>query len=661
MRLQKLTLIILSLVGLALASCERKYDAPLLTEPTVKVGEEGMLTIAEYKEKYKDVSSEGKLIEENFAIRAVVVGNDISGNIYKQIYVQDATGGISIGIDQNNISNDYKVGQEVFIKLQGLAATSFAGQVQIGMVKTSSNRIPYEVAKQHILKDKWPSIEKAKPTVTTIGQINDAMVGTLIQLENVYFTLGGEKTFGDQAFNNVNRDLKDTKGNKIYVRNSKYATFSNDVMPKGNGTVVAVLSKFNKDYQLSIRSIDDVFGFTGKDPITDGNTPEEPSKPDTPAPSVGSVIYSEDFAQNLGKMTAKSVLGDQSWRVNTQYKNANISGFFGGKSNANEDWLVSPVLDLSKATSASISFSHAINKGNVANMKTEQTLWVSTNYTGDVKSATWTQVTIPTYPSGTDWTYVPSGNINLPASVLGQAKVVFAFKYICTDASSANWQIRDLKVTSAGGKLAEGSTPTPTPEPQPQPQPQPEPQPEPQPAPAGLLFPGSDFNDWAAFESSLNKYKVQNGEKSANGRSGNALLINKSTDKNAYVFTAEAPKNGKKSGNAIVFYIKGTSNKSISMNVYLSTGTNSYVAYNLDAVGGEGHTVTPADGDIVLQPMTGQYANSYAKGSIDTKGQWIKVTLNIKGQALATSGNFFALKIAKQSTNNLLIDDITIE
>lgn len=298
MKLNKLSIIsFATLLGLGFASCERVYDAPLLTEPKVTVGEEGIITIAQYKEKYKSVPRDGQLIEEDFAIRAVVVGNDISGNIYKQIYVQDATGGISIGIDQNNIANDYRVGQEVFIKLQGLAATSYGGVVQIGMMKTSSNRIPYEVAKAHILKDKWPNVENAQPKKVKISQFTDEMVGTLIELENVYFELGGTAPFGDQEYNAVNRNLKDTSGNTLYVRNSKYATFANDIMPKGNGTVVGILSKFNNDYQLFIRSAEDCYGFSGKDPVTGGGPTPDPVVPDPqPDPTAGALLFAgSDF------------------------------------------------------------------------------------------------------------------------------------------------------------------------------------------------------------------------------------------------------------------------------------------------------------------------------------------------------------------------------
>ena len=655
---RQLIIALVALIGLAFASCEREYDAPLLTEPTVEIGDEGIITIAKYKEMFTSVPEEGKIIEEDFAIRAVVVGNDISGNIYKQIYVEDATGGLSIGIDQNNIANDYPVGQEVVIKLQGLAATSYGGVIQLGMNNNNpkNTRIPYEIAKKHLLKNKWPDAKKAMPKVTTMGSITDAMIGTLIQLEGVYFEKGGELNYADQEMNAVNRILRDKSGKSLYVRNSKYATFANDKLPKGNGTVVAILSKFGSDYQLFLRSADDCFGFSGKEPETSGGT-------DTPTPdqpSTGAVIYSEEFAKDLGKMTAINVAGAQTWRVNTAYKNANMSGFADGKSNANEDWLVSPAFDLTAAKSFAINFEHTINKGNVANMKSEQTLWASDNYSGDVKSATWTQVTITTYPTGTDWNYVKSGNINLPASLLGKANVVFAFKYLATDASSANWQIRALKVTSDGGKLTAGGT---TPTPQPQPEPNPNPNPE-QPATGKLLFPGADFEDWSLMEKGKSLLfplgKIV--EQSPNGRNGKALHINGTPAGNDYMITAAGA--GEKSGSTITLYINGKAGKSLSFMVYKEDG--SLAVFNLDEFGTKGHVISPADGEIILKPTEKTFndkpANSYANGSIDTQGKWLKITLDISSfSKLAKEKNLFSIKVGKAVAYDLLIDDITIQ
>jgi hypothetical protein len=95
-----------------------------------------------------------------------------------------------------------------------------------------------------------------------------------------------------------------------------------------------------------------------------------------------------------------------------------------------------------------LSFNHTINKGIVANMHAKHTLWFSTNYiSGAPSTATWTQVTIPTFPTGADWTFVSSGKISLPAAVYGKSNVHFAFKYVSTTYESSTWEIEDLVVS----------------------------------------------------------------------------------------------------------------------------------------------------------------------------------------------------------------------
>ena len=157
-------------------------------------------------------------------------------------------------------------------------------------------------------------------------------------------------------------------------------------------------------------------------------------------------IFSEPFTGTLGNFTAYSVTGSLLW-LGTTY-GATMTGFVStGVYEANEDWLISPAINLTGKTSAVLSFMHTINKGNVANVQTNHTLYVSTNYTsGSPSTATWTQVTIPTYPTGADWTFVNSGNIALPASVLGNSNCRFAFKYLCTTAESASWEIKTVKI-----------------------------------------------------------------------------------------------------------------------------------------------------------------------------------------------------------------------
>lgn len=167
----------------------------------------------------------------------------------------------------------------------------------------------------------------------------------------------------------------------------------------------------------------------------------------------------------------------------------------------------------------------------------------------------------------------------------------------------------------------------------------------------GLLFTGSDFEDWSAFIGSLNSYGLLSHgvQSTTGGRNGSsALHITGSTSANEYLFTALAGASIPASATKIVLYLKGTATgKSLSLNVYSADATGGYYKFNLGDCTGNTNLAASSQ-------------NSYT-GSIDTGGQWIKVTLDITGYNLNTTGNLFALKTSSSATYDLYVDDITFE
>ena len=181
-------------------------------------------------------------------------------------------------------------------------------------------------------------------------------------------------------------------------------------------------------------------------------------------------------------------------------------------------------------------------------------------------------------------------------------------------------------------------------------EPTPDPDPEPQPTPGELLFQGADFEDFAAFTGTLNNFGLQSYATAAAGagRNGSTALHIKGTPaKNDYLFTAMNNAGKDFSGKTkISFYIKGTAaGKSISCNVY--TGGRNYKAFNVGDVNNADVNVSVA-------------ANNQYAGTI-TADDWVKVTLDITGLTLPTSGDLFAFKVGKEVAWDLYVDDITIE
>jgi len=156
-----------------------------------------------------------------------------------------------------------------------------------------------------------------------------------------------------------------------------------------------------------------------------------------------SVHYAENFAASLGDFTPYSVAGERTWYHNGSY-GAYISGYSGGNT-ANEDWLISPPFDLQNHLSAQLSFEHALNYCATQYIESSASLWMSNDYVAGTSPATtnWTQVAIPAMPSGSDWTYVGSGAIAVPATLLHD-NFRFAFKYTSNSAVAATWEIKNL-------------------------------------------------------------------------------------------------------------------------------------------------------------------------------------------------------------------------
>jgi len=149
----------------------------------------------------------------------------------------------------------------------------------------------------------------------------------------------------------------------------------------------------------------------------------------------------------LGGMYTESVSGDYNWQYNSQYGAKCVDK--GG-----EDWLLTPAYDLSMAGTVTLSFDHTI--GYAIDMPNQQTLWVTSDYS-DVAGSEWKQLTIPTYPSGTNWTFVHA-TVNVPLTKVG-ANTVFGFKYAVPNDESTKkptWEIKNLQVSVTCEELPSG-------------------------------------------------------------------------------------------------------------------------------------------------------------------------------------------------------------
>ncbi|WP_293887523.1 MULTISPECIES: DUF5689 domain-containing protein [unclassified Sphingobacterium] len=270
-------------IGLILftGACKRDPEAPLLTQP-IYDGPNANTTIAALKEKYASIN-DPKVIDEDLVIKALVTGNDISGNIYKQLYIQDETAAINLGVDQNSMYTTFRAGQEVYISLKGLSMVKYGGELQIGFSGTNANRIAWEIFKQHTKGSGWPNAANLTPLEVDLSKLDASMVNKLVIIKNVRFNNGGVNAFAGGTAT-VSEVVKDANGKTLDVRNSNFSTFAKEILPKGNGTLVGILGRYNGGWQLFLRDKTDVIDFDGTDA---GTTPTDPE--------TGGTLFSETF------------------------------------------------------------------------------------------------------------------------------------------------------------------------------------------------------------------------------------------------------------------------------------------------------------------------------------------------------------------------------
>lgn len=270
---------------LSATSCVGDYEMPDLPAPSYD-GPEANITIAEYRARFGSAAS-GTLIEDDLVLRATVTGDDEGGNIYKQLIVEDGTGGISVQVDANNLFNTYHVGQEIYLDLKGLYVSVYGGELQIGYA--NGDRIPSDTFDEHAHRNGWPHPENVKPKeVSDISTLNNDVNGnvfTLVRFNDVHFVNGGKAQFAPVQGEYGQEYLEDAHGNQLLVRTSGYSNFRTETLPVGTGKVMGILGRYNGTWQLTIRTIDDVHGFDGK-PVEDGGDDVTPDE---------NVLFSETF------------------------------------------------------------------------------------------------------------------------------------------------------------------------------------------------------------------------------------------------------------------------------------------------------------------------------------------------------------------------------
>ena len=232
-----------------LASCMAdSYDAPDLSESpygNTSLTETNIITIAQLKDAFKStIANNGmKEVTDDIKITGTVIGNDIEGNIYNEVIIDDGTGAFIVCINQGGLFGYLPVGQKILIDLNGnyydriylSYSPSYRYQGTLTTMGRVNNDGTYDVPEQ----------AKGKG-----GFMLDGSIGKTLRLPH-----GSSVTL---TANCANRNFKEFSSSRLVLRTSSYADFAGNVMPTGKVDVTGIFTRYRDTWQILMRTTADI-------------------------------------------------------------------------------------------------------------------------------------------------------------------------------------------------------------------------------------------------------------------------------------------------------------------------------------------------------------------------------------------------------------------
>lgn len=246
------------------------------------------VTIAQLKQMYpKYADTDTTRMTQDAQLKVFVTGNDIQGNLYNSIAVQDENGdALIICINKGSLYGYLPVGQDLIIDTKGLYIGGYGGQPQIGVPYTNKNgstfpsRMDEKEWEKHfrLLPTKTPVQTKAEneanplPNAYVIPEYSASEMDQLDRLANCgkLMTIkevtikgaDGTKTWAskDDAgdYTSVQLYFNEIKGTNTMVYTSTYADFANTPIPTEKMNLTGIWKVYNGKWELVLRSEDDI-------------------------------------------------------------------------------------------------------------------------------------------------------------------------------------------------------------------------------------------------------------------------------------------------------------------------------------------------------------------------------------------------------------------
>lgn len=279
MKKTKIFFLALFAASLLTACMDGGYDDMTDVTPDMVYGndtitEHNVVTLQQLRAnpKYSNILKQYRdyqLVEDDIQLKVYVTGNDIGGNIYNKVALQDDNGdAIFVCVYSGGMYSYLPVGQYILINLKGLYIGTYGYQQQIGTPYTTSSgntypgRMSKELWQKHFKLLGKPEPGKVEPIefTTAIQKDMDSNAGKLMTIKNVTISAAdGKATWAPENGSDfsISRNISGYPSS-VVIYTSTSAKFAGEVMPTGKVDITGIFSRYSSTWQIQLRTADDV-------------------------------------------------------------------------------------------------------------------------------------------------------------------------------------------------------------------------------------------------------------------------------------------------------------------------------------------------------------------------------------------------------------------
>lgn len=342
-------------------------------------------------------------VTEAWTVCGTVISNVDLNNAtsMKNVVIQDESAGIMIRLTEDY--EEFKRGDVVEVNVQNMSLEQFNGLLQL-------NNVPLE----NVTEIRQNAMPEAK-VISAAQLLTGDYESQYVAVENVQVVesdLGKTWMMNDQ---NTSINFEAETGERFEVRTSYHADALGKIeVPGGSGTLKGIAQCYYETAQIMLSSTDDYAGLTGE--RFEGAAPE------------GGIVGDYNTWKGVGPLASFSDDFSSISSANQQYVNDNWLFYSNAGTNINDGFktgtynsdkyiqvaphnasideviafALPPRADMTKADPKTFSFRKALYHLDDGGDDSKMEVVVSTNFTGDFTSATWTVVKDVSFPEGAE-------------------------------------------------------------------------------------------------------------------------------------------------------------------------------------------------------------------------------------------------------------------